>query len=242
MRLSLATVLFFCFAIGALNFHACKNGWGDNKQHSTPALDSLLADTALMGDQAILPKNENPPQNGSIASGKRAKINLKNDLDYSQNFLKELTYLGLAENIELADSLMILEGKDSFLFPLDLPRGKWTNFIAMKEGYIYSLDVSRINFTTLDFNFELRRGNKTISQFKGKADLRPGFVLGSESDDDPAEGHSYFSNAYDFQDENCFVSIRLGDDEGVKKVKLEKNCKNGKYNIDLENCPVLLEK
>jgi hypothetical protein len=231
MKLSFSTVLFFCFAIGALNFHACKNGWGDNKQHSTPALDSLLADTALMGDQAILPKNESLPQNGPIASEKPAKI-----------FLKELTYLGLAKNIELADSLMILEGKDSFLFPLYLPRGKWTNFIAIKEGYIYSLDVSRINFTTLDFNFELRRGNKTISQFKGKADLRPGFVLGSESDDDPAEGHSYFSNAYDFQDESCFVSIRLGDDEGVKKVKVEKNCKNDKYNIDLENCPVLLEK
>ncbi len=171
-----------------------------------------------------------------------AKLSLKNDLDYSAQFLKELTYAGLAKQIELADSLIILDAADTFAFPMDLPLDEWKNFVAAKQGYLYSLDVSRSNYTTLDFNFELRKGRQTVDQLRGKADIGPGFLLGSESDEDPETGSSYFASEYRFEGQNCSFSIRLGGDEGVQKVKLVKQCKSGKYNIDLDNCPVLLEK
>lgn len=219
---------------------ACGGGFGENKQHSTPALDSLLADTALMGEEAIAPANET--EDILPGSGKPAKLTIKNDLDYSAEFLKKLTYSGLAKNIELADSLLILEKTDTVVFPMPLPKAKWVNFVASKQGYLYSLDVSRLNYTTLEFNFELRKGRQTIDQIKGRADLNPGFVLGSESDDDPETGSSYFVSEYHFESPDCTFSIRLGDDEGVKKVKLVKQCKSGKFNIALEECPVLLEK
>lgn len=225
--------------MGALLLPSCGSDVGKIPQHSTPALDSLLADTSLMGEDAVAPAKETAEVE---VSSTPAKLTLQNDLDYSAVFLKKLTYAGLAKNIELLDSLLILEQKDSFVFPMDLPKAKWVNFVAMKSGYMYALDVSRANYTTLNFNFELRKGRTTIDQIRGKADLNPGFVLGSESDEDDRTGISYFANEYFFEDDACSFSIRIGDDAGIKKVKIIKECKSGKYNIALEDCPVLLEK
>lgn len=226
--------------MGALLLFSCSGGGGAPDQHSTPALDSLLADTSLLGEDAIAPAETS--KDTTLGNGKPAIITMQSDLDYSADFLKKLTYIGIAKNIELADSFIILEKKDSFVFPQPLPKGKWTNFVASKQGYLYSLDISRANYTTLDFNFELRKGRQTIDQLKGKADLNPGFVLGSESDDDATTNSSYMVDEYYFEQGDCSFNIRIGNDEGVKKVKLIKQCKSGKYNIALNDCPILLEK
>ncbi|MBK8566657.1 MAG: hypothetical protein IPN76_25830 [Saprospiraceae bacterium] len=239
-------ILFFCSAMAAMHFLACTSGSLTPEQHSTPVLDSLLADTALLGEDAVVPTDT--VEEAVPGNVKPAKIKLANDLDYSADFLKKLTYAGLAENFELADSFIVLEQTDTFVFPMLLPlatmgkAAKWTNFVASKQGYLYSLDVSMANYTTLDFNFELRKNRQTVDQIRGKADLNPGFLLGSESDDDEATGNSYFASEYHFEGQECTFSIRIGEDEGVKKVKLIKLCKSGKFNINLENCPVLLEK
>lgn len=226
--------------MGAMLLTACSGGIGTPKQHSTPALDSILADTSLLGEDAIAPAPT--PKDTSHADVKPAKITMTNDLDYSASFLQKLTYANLATNIELADSFIILEQKDSFVFPMPVEKGKWTNFVASKGGYLYSLDVSLANYTTLDFNFELRKGRQTIDQLTGKADLNPGFVLAAETDTDPQTGNEYLSNVYEFDGPDCVFNIRLGAEDAIKKVKLFKACKSGKYNIELENCPVLLEK
>jgi|GEM_PF-1265903 len=228
-----------CSAIGVLLFAACGNGGTPHEQHSTPALDSLLADSATVADPNIAPANSNEE---AADRGKPAKITVKDDLDYAASFLTKLTYANIAQHIELADSFIILEKTDTLLFPMDIPKGRWTNFVASKGGYLYSLDVSRANYTTLDFNFELRKGRQTVDQIKGKADLNPGFVLASEPDEDETTGSVYPANDYFFESPDCTFSIRIGDDEGIKKVKLIKLCKSEKYNIALENCPVLLEK
>ena len=220
---------------------ACGGGFGENKQHSTPALDSLLADTALMGEAAIAPANET--EDILPGSGKPAKLTIKNDLDYSAEFLKKLTYAGLAKNIELADSLLILEQMDTAVFPMDLPKGKWTKFIGVKDKrHVFSLDVARINYTTLDFNLEILKDFKTAEQVIGKADLHPGFVLASEIDEDKLTGTSYPAAEYHFESPNCTLSIRLGNDGGLLKAKLIKQCKSSKYDISLDDCPVLREK
>ncbi len=242
MQESVRTLFIYCAAMCCLQFCACSGGLGENKQHSTPALDSLLADTALLGDDAIAPSTETRHPEQQPSGIKPAKITLQNDLDYSANFLKKLTYANLAEHIELADSFMIFEQIDTFVFPMVLKMGEWTNFMANKQGYLYSLDVSLSNYTTLDFNFELRKGRQTVDQLKGKADLNPGFVLAAETDEDPVTGTEYVSMVYEFESKGCVFNIRIGNDEGIKKVKLFKQCNPGKYPIALEDCPVLLEK
>ena len=98
------------------------------------------------------------------------------------------------------------------------------------------------NYTTLDFNFELRKNRQTIDQLRGKADLNPGFVLAAETDEDPVTGTEYVSTVYEFESKNCIFNIRIGNVEGIKKVKLYKQCKTGKFNFELEDCPILLEK
>jgi hypothetical protein len=233
-------ILFSCCAMGAQLLPSCTGDLGKTPQHSTPALDTLLADSALVGEEAIAPAEQ--PKDTTPAKVKPAKITMSNDLDYSADFLKKLTYANVAKNIELADSFLILEGTDTMVFPMLLPKAKWTNFVAMKGGYFYSLDISSANYTTLDFNFELRKGKLTIVQLKGKADLNPGFVLAAETDEDPVSGTEYVTNVYEFESPDCVFNIRLGDDEGLKKVKIFKQCKAGKHNIALEDCPILLEK
>ncbi len=241
MRFFASQFLFSFLAMGVLFLAACMGGPITPEQHSTPALDSLLADIVVLnGEEAIPPGTK--ATDTIPATSKPAKIKLVNDLDYSADFLKELTYAGIAENIELVDSFLILEQTDSFVFPVPIPKGNWANFVASKAGYLYSLDVSSANYTTLDFNFELRKGRHTLDQISGKADLSPGFLLGSESDEDPETGSNYFASEYHFENKACTFNIRIGDDESVKKVKLIKLCKSGKYNISLEDCPVLLEK
>jgi hypothetical protein len=232
--------LLVCSAMAVLLLPACTGGGITPEQHSTPALDSLLADSSLMGEDSKSPANEATETYPNNV--KPAKIKLANDLDYSADFLKGLTYAGLAKNIELVDSFIILEQTDSFVFPMPIPKGNWVNFVASKAGYLYSLDVSRANYSTLDFNFELRKGRQTVDQISGKADLSPSFLLGSESDEDPETGSSFFASEYHFENKECTFNIRIGDDKGVKKVKLIKQCKAGKYNIALEDCPILLEK
>lgn len=240
MQFNYRIYFFICCAMGALLLPACGGDFGKTPQHSTPALDSLLADTSLMGEEAIAPAKQ--AQDTVPANVKPAKIKMANDLDYDADFLQKLTYANLAKNIELADSFIILEQTDTLVFPMPLPKGKWVNFVASKGGYLYSLDVSRVNYTTLDFNFELRKGRQTVDQLRGKANLNPGFVLAAETDEDPQTGNEYVSTVYEFESPECVFNIRLGDDEGVKKVKLYKGCKTVKYNIKLENCPILLEK
>lgn len=240
MRNRFWAVYIFCSAMGMSLLWACNVDFGKTPQHSTPALDSLLADTMLVGEEANFPTNE--AEEAAPLNTKPAKITMQNDLDYSADFLKKLTYAGLAENIELADSFLILEGKDTVVFPILLPKSDWTNFVASKGGYLYSLDVSRVNYTTIDFNFELRKSRQSVDQIRGKADLNPGFVLGGEIDEDSVTSSSYFVTEYHFESPECSFSIRIGEDGGVKKVKLVKQCKTGKFNINLEDCPVLLEK
>lgn len=226
--------------MGVLLLPACSGRLGTPEQHSTPALDSLLADTSLLGEDAIAPAET--PKDTSHGNMKPAKITMTNDLDYAASFLQKLTYANLATSIELADSFIILEQRDTFVFPMPIEKGKWTNFVASKGGYLYSLDLSLANYTTLEFNFELRKGRQTIDQLTGKADLNPGFVLAAETDADPQTGNEYLSNVYEFENPNCVFNIRLGKDGEVKKVKLFKACKSEKYDINLDDCPVLLEK
>ncbi len=226
--------------MGILLLPSCSGGLPENQQHSTPALDSLLTDTVLLGEEAIAPAKE--AAEAAPSNVKPAKIKMANDLDYSADFLKKLTYANLAKNIELVDSFIILEQRDTFIFPIPLKKGNWTNFVASKGGYLYSLDVSMANYTTLDFNFELRKGRQTVEQLSGKSDLNPGFILAAETDEDLVSGTEYVSNVYEYESTDCVFNIRIGDDEGVKKVRLYKACKTSKYNIDLENCPILLEK
>ena len=227
---------------GFLFFMACSDKVRPTPQTSTPELDRLLEDSAFAENGKMKPMADTSTPGLSDSPVTPAKIVVQEDSEYGAAFLNQLSMAGLAKSFELTDSLIIVEDKDTFFFPETLPKGDWVNFMAMKSGYAYSLDLARINYTTLDFNFELRKGNATIDQILGKAVLSPGFILAAESDEDPVTGISYFSDEYFFKNETCEVSIRVGDDEGIRKVKMIKNCKSGKYNIALEDCPVLLEK
>ncbi len=231
-------ILAVCFPL----FFSCENPAPGTNQSSTPELDSLLAELEQEEIPAPPVIEPSPAPIEDTDSESPAKITLQDDSKYSKTFLNKLSYSGLANEFELADSLLIVEKLDTFVFPMELPENEWTNFIAVKGGYTLSLDVARLNFSTLGFNYELRKGNQTIDQINGEAHINTGFFLGSESDEDPQTGASYFCDEYTFEKQNCYFAIRLGNDEGIRKVKIIKDCESGKYDIALEDCPVLLEK
>lgn len=218
---------------------SCKTPGSDSKPteagniYTQPDTFHLAADTAA---EILL------PETGEVVRETRTKIILHDDTKYSAEFLTDLAHLGDIKQIELIDSLLIFEKMDTFRFPLDLPENTWFHFFAIKNGLTYALDLKQVNFTTLSFNLEQRRSGQVVDQLTGKAHLNAGFFLGSESDEDDQTGISYFSNDYYFEDEKCSLNIRLGYDEGLKKVKLSKTCATGQFDIDLDDCPVLLEK
>lgn len=217
---------------------SCKTPGPDNK---TPEQDQTQApaDTVIFFNDHSEPSATEPDE---FVHENPTKIILHDDSKYSPVFLTDLANLGDIKQIELIDSLLIFEKLDTFQFPLDLPEGKWFHFFAIRQGFAYSLDLKQINYTTLKFNLEQRMAGQILDQLTGEAHLNAGFFIGSESDEDDQTGISYFSNDYYFEDEKCSLNIRLGYDEDIKKVKLSKTCSTGKYDIDLDDCPVLLEK
>ncbi len=86
---------------------------------------------------------------------------------------------------------------------------------------------------------------KTSEKFEGQATIVPIFYWGSESDENPKTGVSYPVAEYlDFQDEECYMSIRLGKDEKSPYLlgHLIKNCNGEIRDIKLDDFTIFIEK
>jgi hypothetical protein len=168
-------------------------------------------------------------------------IYVKDKSQYDQSFIEGLS--GYNEPILLIDNY-IITGKDTTYFPDAFPVEKAITFKGTKAGDNYLLTVTRTNLTNLTYNFQLtNKDNKTIGTKSGKSVLGSMFFLASETDNDSLTGESYASHEYWDKTDDCWFSIRIGNDKdknGKQRAMLTYGCEDkSKQNFKLDECPTL---
>ncbi len=168
------------------------------------------------------------------------EIVIKNKAAYSEHFVQGLKELGF-QKIELIDSLLIIDNKDTVLFS-DTPKIGEARVYTGKEGNLaIAVTVKRSNYTTVDYQIEMVEFGKTSHTQTGQADIISSFFFGPESNIDEQTGVGYFVTEYtDNRANNCATHIRIGDENELAKII--KYC-NGKIkDITLENFTTLHKK
>jgi len=171
-------------------------------------------------------------------------IEIKDTLDYSPEFIKELNNSDI-KYVSLVDDMFIIENRDTIYFPEHPKMNQRITLTGKKDNLAIALTVNRINFTTINYRLEMVEFGKANFRVTGQASISPQFYLGSESDESSISGISYFSDLYSDTNNSCYTYIRLGKEEDSGKYllgKLIKNCNNKIRNIDLDNFPSLVEK
>ncbi len=160
--------------------------------------------------------------------------------DHDPSFINELSESN--NQAKLVDNYILI-GEEKVYFPEDLQLNKETIFQGNREGNKFVLTLTRINLTSLIYDFKvLDSASNLINGKSGKATISPQFFLDSEIDSDDA-GDSYSSTAYWDYSSDCSFAIRLGekDKNGTIRAKVLVECENDKdsKNIDLDVCPTL---
>lgn len=164
---------------------------------------------------------------------------------YSENFLFNLYSIHHA-SCELKDSFLILDKKDTILFPSVPEIGKSFTLTAKKGEYAIALHLQRINYTTINYSLEMIEFGNASYQEEGQAYLQADFYLNASSDpSENAMGATTQTEFSSFQENNCYVYIQLAYKDSMHSQllgKLIKNC-NGKLDeITLDNFPTFIEK
>jgi hypothetical protein len=216
----------FTIIIG-LSFIACNNSATNNKTDPT-SLDKV---------KTVSSPNDQPTVTSS--DKKATEIIVKNKADYSENFIKGLQKFGY-KKIELIDSFLIIDQKDTVTFSMAQRIGEQIVYTGRQGNLAIALTITRMNYTTIDYKVEMVEFGKANHNESGQADIRSGFFLGAESNDDERTGEAYFVTEYiNNKTKDCYTSIRLSDDYLGKIIK---DC-NGKIkDITLDNFTSLYRK
>ena len=186
-----------------------------------------------------------PSIHGQNVDNKEVPINnteivVKNNAAYSEHFIQGLQELGF-QKIELIDSLLIIDNKDTVLFSRTPKIGESRVYTGKKGNLAIAVTIKRINYTTVDYRIEMVEFGKANHTQTGQADISSGFFFGPESNIDEQTGVGYFVTEYtDNRANNCATHIRIGDENELAKIM--KYC-NGKIkDITLDNFVTLHRK
>src|SRR5690606_18804476 len=128
---------------------------------------------------------------------------------------------------------------EKVVFPTILPLNEEVTFKGKSEGNTYVLTVKRETLTSVAYRFQLQNQNKQIlDKQEGKASLGSFFFFASETDEDPETGFSYPVTEYAYATENCWFSVRIGDErdeQGKLLAKIISGCEDNEHEITLEN-------
>ncbi len=173
-------------------------------------------------------------------------LRISNKADYSTAFIEKLKNEQGKRQIYLNGNQMIINQRDTVYFPTHPAIGQQKKLVGRTGMRAYALSIKRLNQTTIDYRIEIVDFGKHSIDQKGTVDLGVNFYLGAETDYDERMGINYFSTEFSEEKEDCYTHIRLGhvEDNPNKALlgKLIKNC-NGKIgDVDLDNCPAMVEK
>ena len=194
--------------------------------NSSKSTDGTSADSASVTAQSV----------------KKGNVEITDNSNYSSAFIDELVAANYEQPIKLTKEYMTA-GTDTIGFPSDLALNKPVVFTGNKTDKRYTLEVTRINNTSVNYKFELTDDSKKVLHSEtGKATLNALFFLGAESDEDEKqEAYDVISYTASNTDSNCFFSVRIETGAGEKgRAKLSFGCNDtSKPALALEDSPVL---
>ena len=180
------------------------------------------------------------PQKSPKPELKFAKVTIADTTVYSKNFISELKLISNHDVINVVDSLLIVDQKDTAYIPNILRKGLYYTFYGCNDSrQCYEISMERTNYTTVKFQFETL--GKAAAFQQGIAELKTNFFKEPDSDVDDMTGLTYTSFEYVSQREDCSLRIRIGQNPNKKLVtKLIRYCQNHKSKeLTHENSPSL---
>jgi len=178
---------------------------------------------------------------------KGKKLYIKDSSLYSPSFINDLRLMYAEyDSLKIIDDTLYTSAVQSngrklihSLFrnplPAELPLNKVVHYKAEQEGKKYVLNLKRVNYTDIEFEFKMNgQAIKT-----GRAILSGYYTYGAECGPDEY-GVEYCSNQYfskeHFQNSDCTVRLTVEINSG-KRVSFEDYC--SKDNVDIKDIPIL---
>jgi hypothetical protein len=162
---------------------------------------------------------------------------------YSISFLKSLEPQKAHWKFCLDSDKFIFNKLDTILIPNLLPLNKVIFLTGKKSDLRINLSVKRILISTIDYKIEVIKNNNPPVIKSGLADLSPYFFVHSKTDEIDSTGYSTESTEYWDSNGDYLTSIRIGKTQDNNKLLLGKvECKLKALEINLDNCPTLIEK
>jgi hypothetical protein len=160
---------------------------------------------------------------------------IKDSTKYSKEFLKDFKEkhsLNKVETVALIDDTIIINNdrKGLIVIPTDLPLDKKIVYEGKRKDTTYRLIVKRINYSTIEYEYNEKQADKIIGHKEGLASLDPTFYYGAEGlieIDDKAYGmNKYIDHLLEC---NTFILIGEGN---ISQSEFHHYCKNDKDNIN----------
>jgi hypothetical protein len=153
-------------------------------------------------------------------------VTVKNPAQYAAAFLDSLDKNTFAARYAVEGERLIVDARDTFYFPTDLPLNGETVFRGLGKEASYELRVRRVNFTTLQYRLLVEGPTRPRTTVEGTADLGALFFLASEVDEDPQTGQPYGAAEYTGKTAACaLVALRIGrNDEGHLLARVVTDC------------------
>jgi hypothetical protein len=188
-------------------------------------------------------------RNSQIITQKSSSINDTNSslivVDssfYSVSFIKSLEPQKANWKFRLDSDKFIFNNLDTIVFPNLLPLNQEIFLTGKKGDLRINLTIKRILLSTIDYKIEVTKNSNTPTIKSGLADLSPYFFVHSKTDE--IDTTIYGSESTEYWDSNgdYLTSIRIGKDRDNKLLLGKVECKLRALEINMDNCPTLIEK
>ncbi|MBK8800915.1 MAG: hypothetical protein IPN71_02450 [Fibrobacteres bacterium] len=164
---------------------------------------------------------------------------------YSRNFLAGLDRATEGKRYVLDRGVLVMEGNDTARLPSIPAFGGMIRLERENEGTLVRLEVTRKNWTAVEYRLEVVASGKEPQVETGIAEIPATFFLGAESDESESSGESYFVEEYtETRPDDCTLSLRLGresESDGALLGRVVVNCPSLKL-PDLSAFPALFQK
>jgi hypothetical protein len=202
----------YIIIIAALLFISCKEDkCTDTKEEVTQGKDTIA----------------------SPGQGNTSALYIKDRSLYSPEWLAAIEKSGYNEPLKVIDNYILID-KDTTYFPEELKLNAGYHLTAFTDKHFYQLDITRINLTTLEYDFTLMENEKAILKKNGKAHLGALFFIGGESFTDDLSGDEHLgSEYYDESSGSCFAIVVADKDEQQKINAVVNFCDNSKPDAPL---------